>query len=281
MKRWGIFRFTFGEAIRRGTLLTYFLLGNAIILVLLLGIGHVPQNPDQLTFFGNPILTKVPKDFDVVQMLLAFLESQSSFWIMMFGVFGVAGFMPEILEKGSAELFLSKPITRWELLLFRSFGATAGIAANIVYFMAGVWAVVGLKFGVWHWKFLASSLLISYSFACLVVLLFAAGLLMRNTGLVTMFGFIFYVFSWGLESRTRGLNLLWDNAVYHRILDALYYLTPQLSAMLTNATRFVGHSAIANPMEPQTMNWMPYVYSLASATLIYLLSAWYFYRRDY
>jgi hypothetical protein len=94
-----------------------------------------------------------------------------------------------------------------------------------------------------------------------------------------MLAFAFSIISWGLELRENGLYRLWDNVVYHRLLDALYYLTPQLNAMLENSSRVVGKNPIIP--YPAEFTLMPYLFSFFSASLLYGLSVWYFSRQDY
>jgi ABC-type transport system involved in multi-copper enzyme maturation permease subunit len=184
-----------------------------------------------------------------------------------------------MLEKGTIDLFLSKPLSRAELFLARSFGATTGIALNLIYFFIGIWFIFGLKLGVWHWGFLSSVLYVTYAFACFYSFVALIGMITRSTGFSIMIAFMFMLISWGLELREKGLYILWDNVVYHRLLDALYYLTPQINGMLSNSTLIVGK----NPFTPVQMEFtfMPFLYSFFSMAFLYSISIWYFSHQDY
>jgi len=274
-----MFRFTVGEALRKGTLLFYFGVATLIILIFALGIGRQTTNVDIITFFGKPISLASQLNINVVEFLLIQLHSLSSFWIILFGVVGIAGLIPEMLEKGTIDLFLSKPLSRTELLLARAFGGVMGMSINMIYFILGIWCIFGLKLGVWHWGFLSSIIYLTYAFVCLFSIVTITGLITRSAGFCIMLTFAFTIISWGLELREKGLYILWDNIIYHRFLDALYYLTPQFSAMLDNSTRVIGKNPfIPNPPD---FNFMPFVFSFFSSCLLYSLSSWYFSKQDF
>lgn len=274
-----MFRFTVGEALRKGTLLFYFGVATVILLVFGLGIGRHMDHAEVITFFGKPIAEASQLNFNVVEFLLIQLHSLASFWIILFGVFGIAGLIPEMLEKGTIDLFLSKPLSRAELLFARAFGGVAGMSINMIYFISGIWLIFGLKLGVWHWGFLSSLFYLTYAFVCLFSVVTITGLITRSGGFSIMMTFAFTIISWGLEVREKGLYVIWDNPVYHRFLDALYYLTPQFDAMLDNSTRVIGkHPFIPNPPE---FTFIPFLFSFISSGLLYGLSLWYFSRQDY
>jgi ABC-type transport system involved in multi-copper enzyme maturation permease subunit len=279
MRFWGMFRFTLSEAMRKGTLLFYFGIATLILLVLSLGIGRQPSDQNVITFFGKPLILSGPISFNAIEFLLIQLHSLSSFWIILFGVLGVAGLIPEMLEKGTIDLFLSKPLSRMELLFARALGSAMGMSVNMIYFIFGVWCIFGLKLGVWNTGFLASSIYLTYAFLCLFSVVTIAGLITRSAGFSIMLTFAFTIIAWGLELREKGLYMLWDNTLYHRFLDGLYYGLPQFDAMLANCTRIIGK----NPFNATVADFtfMPFVYSFFSSCLLYGLSLWYFSRQDY
>jgi ABC-type transport system involved in multi-copper enzyme maturation permease subunit len=279
MRFWGMLRFTIGETIRRGTLIFYFCVATCIIVFFALGVSHSPDNHGTISIFGSQLPDQSQTGLNAAELILLQLHSSSVFWIILFGIFGVAGLIPGMLEKGTIDLFLSKPLTRAELLMARALGAAAGIAVNLIYFYVGIWLVFGLKAGVWHWGFLSSVIYVIYAFTCLFSIVAIAGLITRSAGFSILITFSFALISSVLETREKFLYLLWDNNIYHRILDVFYYLTPQLNAMLENSSRVISNNLlIFNPVE---FTFMPFLYSLLSASLLYGLSIWYFSRRDF
>ena len=271
-------RFTLFEGVRRGTLVFYFIAGSIIIAAFAVWLRTSPIDSSTIIFFGKEIPNNI-RGISSAGFLMLMLLRLSTFWIIILGTFGAVGLMTSFLEKGTVELYLSKPFERWELLNSRFFGATGGVVANLMYCVVGIWLVFGLRLGIWNFEFLVAGILVSYAFVCYFSLVSFIAVWTRNTVLTILFGLIFAFISKGLETRETGLYLLWDNSIYHRFLDAFYYITPQLDGMLTNAERLIGQLPFS--IEAAGFSFTPYVYSLGSAILFCYLSAYYFSKRDF
>ena len=278
MKLLAMMRFTLFEAVRKGTLIFYAIIGSLIIILFAIGLKSSPGDPGTILLFGTAIPTNF-RGAPTIDVLFLMLFSQSSLWIIILGTTGVAGLMTSFLEKGTIELYLSKPIERWELFLSRAFGASIGVAANVLYCIGGIWLVFGLKVGIWHFGLLSAALLVSYAFICYYSIVSLIGIVTKSGTLSIVFGLIFMFVSSGLEHRTTGLFSIWNNQLYHKTLDVVYYLTPQLDGMLRNAASLIGQSPRAN--EPNVFSVLPFVFSTATATLYYALSALYFSKHDF
>ena len=278
MKMLAMMRFTLFEALRRGTLVFYFIVGTIIIAGFAIWLKSSPTDPSMIMLFGNVVPGNI-NGISSVDFFLLMLLRQSTFWIIILGTFGAVGLMTSFLEKGIIELYLSKPLKRWELFISRAFGANAGVAANLLYCIVGIWLVFGLKIGAWQSKFLLAGLLVSYAFVCYFSIVSFIAVWSRNTVLSIVFGLFFAFISMGLETRETGLYLLWDNLIYHRMLDAFYYVTPQLDGMLGYAGSLIGRMPMAKNFAEFRI--APYLYSLGSSVLFYGLSIYYFSKRDF
>ncbi len=75
-------------------------------------------------------------------------------FVMSIGIFiailVTASIIPEMLEAGSLNLLLSKPVTRWGLLLAKFVGGCTFILLCATLFFAGVWLWMGIQMGVWE-----------------------------------------------------------------------------------------------------------------------------------
>jgi len=193
--------------------------------------------------------------------------------IILFGIFATAGVIPDALEKGTVDLYLSKPIARWELLLGKYLGAVAAIFVNVLYFMAGAWIIFGIKCGVWDTRILLSTFTITYMFACLYAVLTFIAVLTRNTPVSIILVYL-YLFVIGpvLQNRETVLYLISDNTIYRSFIDGVSYLFPQLDAMRTNG---------AKQLLAQEMDWKPFVQSLLSASAFFLGGAVLLKQRDF
>jgi len=271
---------TVREAVFKGTLLFFFAVANVIIAFFIFAIDST--NGD-LSIFGNPITPRGISDFNAVDFLFLQLFSGSTFWVILFGLFATAGLIPAMLEKGTVELYVSKPISRPLLLMSRSVGACAGIALNLVYFALAIWLIIGVKTGIWHQGFLLASLTVIPLFFFYYSVVALIALVSNSTGFSIMFALVFWFFSSALHVREMALYPWWDNPVFHRLLDSLYYATPQISAMLESATKLIGPDIMRRPtaLAQGGFDPLPFLYSLLSSSLLYAIASWRFSRKDY
>jgi ABC-type transport system involved in multi-copper enzyme maturation permease subunit len=193
--------------------------------------------------------------------------------VVLFGMFATAGVLPESLERGTVDLYLSKPIARWELLAGKYLGSVLAIFVNIAYFIGFLWLIVGLRVEVWNVNLLFAGLMMTFAFACLFSIVTWLGVWTRNTAIAIITGFVYlFIVSQVLESREQGLYKLSENVVYRGALDGLYYIFPQIPAMQQNVLKLVAGSGL---------DWHPYLQSFLSSTGILVLTAWGLRRKDF
>jgi ABC-type transport system involved in multi-copper enzyme maturation permease subunit len=101
--------------------------------------------------------------------------------IILIGVIVTAFFVPNMLQKGSLDLLLVKPITRVELLLFKYLGGLTFVFVNSVVAIGGVWLVLCLRTGIWTYGFLLTILVITFFFAILYSVSTLFGVLTRSS----------------------------------------------------------------------------------------------------
>ena len=76
-----------------------------------------------------------------------------------------AFFIPNMLRKGSVDLLVVKPISRWALLLYKYIGGMTFMFLNAVVVVVGVWLVLGLRTHLWGTGFLFSIGVLTFQFA--------------------------------------------------------------------------------------------------------------------
>lgn len=101
--------------------------------------------------------------------------------IILIAVIVTAFFIPNMLQKGSIDLLLVKPITRVTLLMFKYLGGLAFVLINALVAIMGVWLVIGLRTGIWTWSFPLSALIITFFFAILYSVSTLFGVLTRSS----------------------------------------------------------------------------------------------------
>jgi ABC-type transport system involved in multi-copper enzyme maturation permease subunit len=273
MKLLALIRLTLRELFAKATIIILAAISTIVLLGLAAAVStNSTADGTVLTVFGQQ--ASPPGQYiEILHGMEAGLASGLFTGIILFGIFATAGVIPDALDKGTVDLYLSKPIARWELLLGKYLGAVIAIFLNVLYFMVGAWLVIGLKCHAWDTQILFATLTTTFMFACLYALVAFFGVLTRNTA-VTIILVYLYLFIIGtvLEHREMTLYLISENTIYRGIIDGLYYIFPQISGMQTNAARvFVG----------QEFDWKPFVQSLLSASAFFFGGAVILKRRDF
>lgn len=268
--------FTIRELIARITLIILAAISTLILLGVLLSVS-ADRTADgvALTIFGNPVTPAVAQEqlAEIVSQMQAGLAGGLFAGIVLFGVLATASAIPDMLEKGVADVYLSKPMPRWQLLFARCLGAVGAILLNAMYFIGGLWLILGVKAGIWNGPFLLSALSMALLFACLysIVAFFAVWSRNAVVSIIAAFLYLIVVGSM-LYHRQQGLYMISENQVFRSSIDVMYYLVPQLSAL---------QDCIAKQIMGRETDWMPYLQSTLSAGAFYTAAAALLHKRDF
>ena len=113
--------------------------GNA--LELWYGPWQIPDMTFPVTYnqFANGTLQTVTWFFDKFVLSIG----------LFIAILVTANFIPETFLPGSLNLLMSKPISRWGLLLAKFVGGCAFVALCAVYLFVGLWMWLGFAMGIW------------------------------------------------------------------------------------------------------------------------------------
>ncbi len=274
MFRPGVFVDTFQESFRNKMFLFFFIVASLIVgsIGLALNMDVVNGVMRGVTFFGSEL--RVPA-FTVKQ----WVESFQSGLAMVIGTFGLflalmatSTLFPQMLQKGSVDLLLCRPIPRWRLVTARFLGGAAIMAFNAAYLFVGVWAVLGLKAGVWNQGFPISSVLATFAF----IVLFSAVMLVSVTTesgpaglLVAATMLMFSPLLAAHEQITPALS----SELYRRVFRSIYWIVPKSAETIGAMRRLITE-------RPLEINWVVGT-SFAFALVCYIATVIYFTRKDY
>jgi ABC-type transport system involved in multi-copper enzyme maturation permease subunit len=205
-------------------------------------------------------------------------------WILypigvMLAVFATASLVPHMLEKGTIDLLLSKPVSRSVLFGARYLGALLIAGANLLYFVGGIGVILALKTGVWNGGFFLSGLLMTVYFGALLGFLVLCGALLRSTTIAIMAAALVYLVS--LAVAAPHANADWPNLITSHagrfvtvsIVEILYHALPRTLEMGTLITSLVLHRPIDS--------WMPVVWTMLSGGAALALALAWFRRADF
>ncbi len=187
---------------------------NRLLLSTALRRDIAPPRQTRLNFYYGPWRWKW-LETGVSQAQLASSVSASLIWIfdnivMSIGIFiailVTASVIPEMLEPGSLNLLLSKPVHRWGLLIAKFVGGCAFILVCAVVFFGGIWLWLGIQLGMWESVILYSIPIYLVVFAMYYAVSVLAGIWFRSPILCITFAVLFWAICFAIGMGYGRLN---------------------------------------------------------------------------
>ena len=273
----------FREAVARWTLIAWFALSTIFV-----GIFAAAVNLDivdgalaGVKLFGKTV-NMGGRNVDVDKLVLGF-ESGFSAILYLVGtflaVFATAHLVPRLQEKGTIDLYLSRPVGRVPLLLSRFAGGLLLAAANVFYLIASIWLVVGWKTGVWDPRLLKGGGVILFAIASLLAFAFLVGVVTSSTAVSIMTTYALFFLSSILAAHEKieaALSSEWSAG----LVKGLYWVLPK-TAQLGQAVVFLVSDGQgfrkAPPLDPFAVYGTTALFALAALAL----ASWLFSRKDF
>ncbi len=241
-------------------------------------------------------------------------------WVaVLIGVIITASFVPNLLEKGAVELWLSKPIRRPSLLICKYLGGLVFVFVLTAVTVLGVWTAIGLRSGLWTTGFLIVIPAVTFYFALLYSVSTLAAVFTRSTvvaillTLAAWFGLWLNgaIHSWlddarhtraGIEKSIKGAGGEEQAAVQvevgsggppdiphwvYTVSDCLYKALPRTREMNDLTAEWVGRGLLSDADQKRHENadrppWWETVGVTAAFIAVMLgLACWKFARTDY
>lgn len=266
------------EAINRKFILIYFV----IVILFLLFTAAILFSMDVKMFFNFDDqqnagalkdIAKDPMNF-IFNRLINMIISPMIGLTLFISFFSVAGFVPGMLEKGTAEIFLSKPISRANLLIGKYLGGLLIGAFQIFFVVVTFWVLVSLKFGIWEFKYLLYIPFYIFIFAIINSLLVFLGVLTQNSVFSLILTYlIYYIISPFFSAKSLLLNNVITSEVGKVIFYTGYFLFPQTSEL-----KDIFHNIIFDlPNE----SYLPVITGFIWMIVVLFLSILFFRRKDF
>ncbi len=160
------------------------------------------------TSFANDVKSQLPTYFDK--------------FIMSIGIFIAilitASIIPEMLESGSLNLFLSKPVNRWAMLLAKYVGGCAFIFLSASLLFVGLWLWLGVQLNIWDRAILISIPTYVLVFAMYYAISVLAGIWFRSPILSITCALLFWAVCWAIGSVNAWLDYSHYNTSARQLL---------------------------------------------------------------
>jgi ABC-type transport system involved in multi-copper enzyme maturation permease subunit len=221
----------FREAAARWTLLAYFALSSLFILLFAVAVNLdvVDGALAGAKIFGQSVhMGRQSVDLD--RLVLGFESGFAGFLYVVgtfLAIFATAHLVPRLMEKGTVDLYLSRPVGRVPLLLSRYLGGLLLSASNLVYLLGSMWLLVVWKTHLVHPRFFLAAGLILFGIAALLAFAFLVGTLTSSTAVSIMATFAVFFLSivlFNLHSHTAIFSSEWTAG----LVDGLYWAFPKI-----------------------------------------------------
>lgn len=273
MKFLAIIQLTFRESFAKKTFLAFFVISTLVCLLFIfaLNLDLVDGMKSSVKIFGQEAAGKI----DLKEIIWG-IEGGVAVMLFTGGIFmalfATSSLIPTLLQPGFIDLFLSKPLSRVQILSGRFVGAVAIVAFNIFYLIIFTWLILSLKTGLWNWGFLLAGVMIVITFAILFTLMTVLGILSRSGAFSLMITYVILFFSPLLLQRDRIYALL-ASKYYGYLIDGIYYFLPKTTE-LGNMTQQLVRGVAIN-------SWMPLWSSILFGGLMFTLASYLFQRKNF
>lgn len=201
-----------------------------------------------------------------------------------------ASFIPNLMQKGTIDLVLARPIGRAQLLLMKYVGGVIFSFLVLVILVAPSWFAFALETGIWSLPILVSTLTATTIFAILYAVGVLTGVMTRSATASSMLT----LGVWGASTAVSKLYPLREELapeipIVPRALEAAYAVFPNIPELAKlNETLFANPSLetgmaldLLATAEPEPIRWVYLVVTTVLFSAACLLAAlWLFSRRD-
>jgi hypothetical protein len=271
------------EAAARWTLIAYFVLSSMFILIFAFAVNLdiVDGALAGAKLFGKEV--QMHGEAPSIDTLVLGFESGFAgflyFLCTFLAIFATAHLVPRMQEKGTIDLYLSRPVARVKLLLSRYVAGLILAGTNIVYLISAMWLIVVWKTHVVHPRFLASGAIIFLIVATLLAFAFLVGVVTSSTAVSIMASYALFFFGLMLAGHEKFAAVV-EKEWQASLINGLYWIVPKSAELLGAVVSFVSDkplpSQMANAMTPPTF--------LTTAAFLggcLALASWLFHRKEF
>ena len=273
----------FREAAARWTLAAYFALSSLFIAIFAFAVNLdiVDGALAGAKLFGRTIDMPGAR-VDLDKLVLGFESGFSAFLYLVgtfLAIFATAHLVPRLQEKGTIDLYLSRPVGRVPLLLSRYAAGLLLSAANLVYLIGSIWLIVVWKTRVVHPRFLLGGGVILFAIAALLAFAFLVGVVTSSTGVSIMATYGVFFFSALLAGHDRiaaAVSKEWQATV----VQALYWIFPKTAELGRAVVAYVAASHAPERLT-QGVGWLSFATTGGFGLLCLGLATVLFQRKDF
>lgn len=274
-----IIKNTFREALAKKIFIGYYIFYGLVILTLIF-LVNLESVEGVMSFADSKLIVK--------QVQTGFF-SVSWNLIIFFSLISAASFIPSMLEKGTIDLLISKPISRMNIILSKFFGAVIFIFLSMVFLLGSMWLILSLKSGYWDPVFLTSIVWITIAFAVMYSIVVFIGLTTQSSIIAILVSFfLIFVLCPLLSVREILFYSLISNDTVKFFFDFLYYVLPKpgefkdiTNSLILGETINMWKSSVNTENASFTVSWLSPISSVLFCAALMAFNIYYFSKKDY
>ncbi|PAP78767.1 hypothetical protein BSZ37_12420 [Rubrivirga marina] len=227
--------------------------------------GNPRTDGTDLPFNGDTLLESV------VFTAQAFV-SGAAYWIgILLALFATGGLIASLTERGTADVVLTKPLSRSSVLGGRLLAVMVVMLALLTYLFGAVWLVMSIKTGIWSPRFLLAIPVVFGMFAVVYSVVTLVGVWSGSAplSLIVTLGLGFVTLVLAVPELPTQINRTW-----RPIVVGAYHLLPKFGNVGTTMVPQLATGGDVGPL-------YPLLSSLAFGAACYGLAFVLFSRKDY
>jgi ABC-2 type transport system permease protein len=273
----------FREAAARWTLLAYFFLSTIFIVIFSFAINLdiVDGALAGAKLFGREVQMD-GNEISIEKLVLGFETGFSGVLYVLctfLAIFATAHLVPRLQEKGTIDLYLSRPVSRVKLLMSRYLAGLILAASNVIYLIGSIWLIVVWKTGVANPRFVLAGAIIMFVIATLLAFAFLVGVVTSSTAVSIMSTYAIFMFSAMLTAHKQfeaAVSKEWQAWM----IKTLYWVFPKTGEIAETVVRYVAADAFPQRMI-KPLSATPFVTTAAFAVGCLILASWLFHRKEF
>jgi ABC-type transport system involved in multi-copper enzyme maturation permease subunit len=209
--------------------------------------------------------------------------------ILFFSLISTSSFIPSMLEKGTIDLLISKPVSRMTIILSKYLGAVLFMFLSMIFLLGSIWLILSAKSGYWDFGFLITIPLITLAFAVMYGIVVFIGLTTQSTIISILVNlFLIFVLCPILSVREGIIFTFVKNSGVQFVFNFFYWILPKPGEIKDIAVSLlmdkkINFWATSVNMEAGdfTASWMSLITSLLFCIVLLSYSIFYFSKKDY
>jgi ABC-2 type transport system permease protein len=272
------------EAAARWTLVAYFFLSTIFIIIFAsaVNLDIVDGALAGAKLFGKEVQMHEADQINIEKLVLGFETGFAGFLYFVctfLAIFATAHLVPRMQEKGTIDLYLSRPVSRVKLLMSRYVAGLLLAGSNVLYLMGSIWLIVLWKTHVANPRFLLGGSIIFFIIAVFLAFAFLIGVFTSSTAvsIMTTYGVFFFGLMLAAHDKiAAAVSKEWQA----NLIEGLYWLFPKTAELGGAVVAFVGGADMPDRIL-KALTPAPFLSTAAFGVGCLILASWLFTRKEF